>query len=180
MNSTYKLLPNYKDNRGKVETGDLITVSFSTGLFWKVVNLFIPTKRHHSGLALWHGGLLFCAELNPQSPSLIRHSQYTERANQIEITPIPKKELGISEADLELAILLYLRCRITYSYWQLGVATIDRKTGIVLPYDKNSQICSRWAARVLISVGIDLPLDRDVIDPDELVVLLEQIILTAE
>ena len=161
---------NYAEKRNEIKTGDLITVSFSTGLFWMLVAFITRSKRSHSGIALWHGDTLFIAEQNPQAPSLVRLSQYMYRISVIEVTTPP---IAFTKNVIEAAIMDKLRDPMPYSYYQLVLAGLERITGFPLVPAQaygNSAICSMWALAIYIEVdGRISPKDQGVFDPDELI-----------
>ena len=135
-----------------------------------MVNIITPSHHSHSAVALWLGNMLVIVENNPQAPSMMRLSQYWERAEFVDITCCPFP--NAAESVLSKTIFHSMKTKIKYSYWQLVVAAVMRMTGVGLPYTKTRQICSEFILGIYQELGM-IRTGNGIVDPSKLVELTE-------
>jgi len=184
MNELPKLKPfvlttneQYKKLRCTIVTGDVISMR-RTGAIWWFFSLFLGKgSPNHSGIAYVYDSVVWCAEMSWSGNHLVRLSSYTTQFNKkvawVRIDRCPMVNLPVRKRSA--AILSTLYSDIRYSGLQLISAGIERLTGIAfkLKLYQNSQICSVFVINSLMKMGLNHKAKMSIIDPQELMELVE-------
>lgn len=148
----------------QIETGDLIAVRTAHSFTGTATQFFTRSPYTHAGIAFWHGGELFLAELNGGRNHLVPFSQLDD----FDVYARPE---GITAAQADAAVRVWLAKPINYgvaAFIMIGILDYFKIEKFV--HWQAVMVCSGFCVAIYEEAG--WPEHTRVLSPGDLAKLL--------
>lgn len=141
----------YQHARDEIQTGDLIALRGTRGLFAWLIRIITGSPYTHTGIAIWINGRLLVVETRQGPASLVPVSHYAHDDFDVFRAPLDCKQLALGSREVILNSIGALRA---YAWGDIVRVALHELIGVPLPKPAADRlICSSLSEYIYRRLG---------------------------